>query len=247
MKAVEWKNVTKQFSDAQAPALRRISVAVEEGEFVCILGRSGCGKTTLIKLVNRLLEPDEGEICLFGVPVRDRDPVELRRGIGYVIQQVGLFPHMKVYDNVATLPRILKWDRQRTAARVDEMLSLVDLDPSEYRDRYPSRLSGGQQQRVGLARALIADPKVCLFDEPFGAIDAITRENLQNELLKIHRSLKRTYLFVTHDIREALKLGTKVMILHEGQVVQYDSPEEIVRHPAHSFVRDMLAAAEIST
>ena len=246
-KAVEFVQVKKQFPDAKAAALDGISVSIEAGEFVTILGRSGCGKTTFIKLINRLLEPDEGEIFLFGKSIRDQDPTTLRRGIGYVIQQVGLFPHMTVAQNVATLPRILKWEKERTAERVDEMLRLVELDPEEYRDRYPAKLSGGQQQRVGLARALCIDPKICLFDEPFGAIDAITRENLQNELLLIHQRSERTYLFVTHDIREALKLGTKVLILHEGAVVQYATPEEIRANPANDFVREMLNASEIRT
>lgn len=247
MNAVEFENVTKQFEGQKTPALNGVSVRIEEGEFVTILGRSGCGKTTMIKLINRLLEPDAGEIYLFGEPIAEKDAVKLRRGIGYVIQQVGLFPHLTVAENVATLPRILKWDKARTEEKVDEMLRLVDLNPAEYKNRYPAKLSGGQQQRVGLARALIAKPKLCLFDEPFGALDAITRENLQNELLQIHKNAdgRRTYLFVTHDIREAFKLGTKVMVLYEGNVVQYGTPDEIRQNPAHGFVREMLQTAEL--
>ena len=244
MIAIEYKNVVKKYDGMAHPALDDVSVEIEQGEFVTILGRSGCGKTTMIKLLNRLIAPDSGSIRLFGEDIVTRDKVELRRSIGYVIQQVGLFPHMTVRDNIATLPSILKWDKKRTDEAVDEMLRLGDLEPSEYRDRYPAKLSGGQQQRVGLARALIADPKVCLFDEPFGAIDAITRENLQNELLSLHRQ-GATYLFVTHDIREAMKLGTKVMILYEGRVIRYDTPKAIKRDPGHPFIEEMLRTSEI--
>lgn len=243
MTAVALRHVKKQFPNMSYPALDDISVEVEEGEFITILGSSGCGKTTLIKTINRLYEPDEGEIYLFGENALEQDPVVLRRCIGYVIQQVGLFPHMTVRENIATIPRLLKWDKERTLEQVDAMLTLVDLDPAEFRERYPAQLSGGQQQRVGLARALIADPRIMLLDEPFGAIDAITRENLQNELLRIHRESDTTYLFVTHDIREAFKLGTRVMVMNRGRICQFDTPAAIVANPADAFVQNLIESS----
>lgn len=245
MTAVEFKHIRKQFKNSAYPALNDVSVSIEEGEFVTILGSSGCGKTTMIKMVNRLYEPDSGDIFLFGKIIRDEDPVLLRRRIGYVIQQVGLFPHMTVAANIATIPKILKWDKAHIKDETDRMLRLVQLDPEEFRDRYPAQLSGGQQQRIGLARALISSPRIMLLDEPFGAIDAINREILQNELKAIHESSKRTYLFVTHDIREALKLGTKVIIMNEGRILQYATPDEIVANPADDFVRNLLSTAEL--
>lgn len=245
MTAVEFKHINKQFKNSAYPALNDVSVNIEEGEFVTILGSSGCGKTTIIKMINRLYEPDSGDIHLFGKNIRDENPVELRRKIGYVIQQVGLFPHMTVADNIATIPKILKWDKQRIKEETDRMLTLVQLDPDEFRSRYPAQLSGGQQQRVGLARALIANPRIMLLDEPFGAIDAINREILQNELKSIHEKSKCTYLFVTHDIREALKLGTKVIIMNEGRILQYAAPDEIVKDPADDFVANLLKTADL--
>lgn len=245
MTAVEFKHINKQFKNSAYPALDDVSVSIEEGEFVTILGSSGCGKTTMIKMINRLYEPDSGDILLFGKNIRDENPVELRRKIGYVIQQVGLFPHMTVAENIATIPKILKWDKQRIKEETDRMLTLVQLDPDEFRSRYPAQLSGGQQQRVGLARALIANPRIMLLDEPFGAIDAINREILQNELKSIHEKSKCTYLFVTHDIREALKLGTKVIIMNEGKILQYATPNEIVVNPADDFVANLLKTADL--
>ena len=245
MTAVEFKHINKQFKNSAYPALNDVSVIIEEGEFVTILGSSGCGKTTMIKMINRLYEPDSGDILLFGKNIRDENPVELRRKIGYVIQQVGLFPHMTVAENIATIPKILKWDWQKIKEETDRMLTLVQLDPDEFRSRYPAQLSGGQQQRVGLARALIANPRIMLLDEPFGAIDAINREILQNELKSIHEKSKCTYLFVTHDIREALKLGTKVIIMNEGKILQYATPDEIVKEPADDFVANLLKTADL--
>lgn len=245
MTAVEFKHINKQFKNSDYPALNDVSVSIEEGEFVTILGSSGCGKTTMIKMINRLYEPDSGDILLFGKNIRDENPVELRRKIGYVIQQVGLFPHMTVAENIATIPKILKWDKQRIKEETDRMLTLVQLDPDEFRSRYPAQLSGGQQQRVGLARALIANPRIMLLDEPFGAIDAINREILQNELKSIHEKSKCTYLFVTHDIREALKLGTKVIIMNEGRILQYATPNESVKNPADDFVANLLKTADL--
>ncbi|MCH5257705.1 MAG: ABC transporter ATP-binding protein [Lachnospiraceae bacterium] len=245
MTAVELSHVNKQFSNMSYKALDDVSVQIEEGEFITILGSSGCGKTTLIKMLNRLYEPDGGAIRLFGKDIKEQDPVQLRRGIGYVIQQIGLFPHMTVRDNIATIPKILKWDKERIDEQVDRMLSLVRLEPKEFRDRYPAQLSGGQQQRIGLARALICDPPIMLLDEPFGAIDAINREKLQTELKRIHEESRKTYLFVTHDIREAFKLGTRVIIMDKGKILQFAKPEEIVNHPADEFVKNLLGASGI--
>jgi osmoprotectant transport system ATP-binding protein len=241
---LRFENVVKRFPGADYNAVDHVGLSVEDGEFVAILGTSGSGKTTLLKMVNRLYEPNEGRILLRGEDIADKDPVQLRRGIGYVIQQVGLFPHMTVRGNIATVPKILKWDAGRIDARVDELLRLVNLDPDEYRDRFPSQLSGGQQQRVGLARALAVDPVLMLLDEPFGAIDAINRAALQDELLAIHRASKKTYLFVTHDIAEAFKLGTRVLIMHDGRVMQYDAPDVIKSAPAGEFVEELLGTAE---
>lgn len=238
--AVEFKDVSKSFPGMSHPALDHVSLKIEEGELVCVLGTSGGGKTTLIKLINRLHDPDAGQVLVEGRDVAQADPVELRRGIGYVIQQTGLFPHMTVAENIACVPEILKWDRARITARVDELLNLVGLDPVEFKDRYPRQLSGGQQQRVGLARALAANPSLMLFDEPFGAIDAITRATLQDELLRIHRGSGKTFIFVTHDIAEALKLGTKVLVLDQGRVQQYGTPCEVLESPATPFVRALL-------
>jgi len=241
--AVEFINVTKHFKNASYNAVDDVNLEVEQGELITILGTSGCGKTTLLKMVNRLYEPDEGEIRLFGENIKNSDPVQLRRKIGYVIQQVGLFPHMTVYDNIATVPKILKWDKKQIDARVEELLLLVDLDPKEFKNRYPAQLSGGQQQRIGLARALAVKPELMLLDEPFGAIDAINRNNLQNELKRIHCKYQKTFLFVTHDINEAFKLGTKVLIMDKGQVQQFDTPVNISRKPANEFVNFLLESA----
>lgn len=194
-------------------------------------------------MTNRLYEPDSGEIRLFGENIAQKNPVELRRGMGYVIQQVGLFPHMTIEENISAIPKLMGWDRQRMAERVTELLELVSLEPEEFRRRYPSQLSGGQQQRIGLARALALDPQIMLLDEPFGAIDAITRLNLQNELKRIHGGSGKTYVLVTHDINEAFKLGTRVMIMNQGRLVQFDTPKNIVQSPADSFVDTLIRSA----
>ena len=242
--AIEFKNVSKTFKGAGYPAVNDVSLTVNEGEFVTILGSSGCGKTTLLKMVNRLYEPDTGSIILFGEDISTVDVVKVRRRIGYVIQQIGLFPHYTVGDNIATVPKLLKWDKAKIDARVNELLTLVGLEPREFRDRYPAQLSGGQQQRVGLARALAVDPKIMLMDEPFGAVDSITREKLQDELVRLHKETGKTFLFVTHDIEEAFKLGDRVLIMNEGTVRQFDTPEAIIRHPADPFVASLVNSAK---
>ena len=242
--AIEFKNVSKTFPSAGYPAVKDVSLTVNEGEFVTILGSSGCGKTTLLKMVNRLYEPDTGSIILFGEDISTVDVVKVRRRIGYVIQQIGLFPHNTVCDNIATVPKLLKWDKAKIDTRVDELLTIVGLEPKEFRIRYPSQLSGGQQQRVGLARALAVDPKIMLMDEPFGAVDSITREKLQDELARLHKETGKTFLLVTHDIEEAFKLGDRVIIMNEGTIRQFDTPETIIRRPADPFVQSLVDSAK---
>ncbi len=237
---IRLEGVSKRFPDGTT-AVEALDLSVPRGEIVCLLGPSGCGKTTTMRMVNRLVEPTSGRIVLDGEDIATKDPVELRRGIGYVIQQVGLFPHQTIADNVATVPRLLGWDRSRTRARVDELLALVGLDPDVYRSRYPASLSGGQRQRVGVARALGADPPVLLMDEPFGAIDPITRARLQNEFLRLQSEVRKTVVFVTHDIEEAVKLGDRIAILEQGGVLaQYDPPAEVLANPATPFVADFV-------
>jgi osmoprotectant transport system ATP-binding protein len=233
-------SVTKVFPGSDTPAVTELSLTVEEGEFVTLVGPSGCGKTTTLKMINRIVEPTSGRIEIGG---RDALAIEahlLRRSIGYVIQQIGLFPHRTVEENIATVPGLLGWDRKRIERRVEEMIHLVGLDPSLL-DRYPMELSGGQQQRVGVARALAADPPVLLMDEPFGAVDPIVRARLQHEFLDLYRSLGKTVVFVTHDIDEAVLMGTRVAILNIGGILeQYDTPEQILSNPASVFVAEFL-------
>ncbi|GIV97781.1 MAG: glycine/betaine ABC transporter ATPase [Herpetosiphonaceae bacterium] len=243
--AIRFEHVTKQFPGASAPAVLDCTLTVEDGSFVVILGPSGCGKTTLLKMVNRLYEPTAGAIYIDDSEIRQLSATTLRRQIGYVIQQVGLFPHMTVAQNIAVVPRLLGWPRERIERRVDELLELVELPPAEYRSRYPSQLSGGQQQRVGLARALAGDPKVLLMDEPFGAIDAITRASLQDELLRLQRRLKKTILFVTHDVDEALRLADRIVVMREGRIVQYDRPIAVLTQPADAFVHELVGADDM--
>jgi osmoprotectant transport system ATP-binding protein len=240
---IKLENVTKVYPGMSEPAVSSVSFQVPEGETCVLIGPSGCGKTTTLKMVNRLIEPTGGNIFVAEENVLHQDPVELRRSIGYVIQQIGLFPHMTIRDNVATVPNLLGWDEGRTNQRVDELLDLMSLDPAVYRDRFPRELSGGQRQRVGVARALAADPPVMLMDEPFGAIDPITRENLQNEFLRLQKKIKKTIMFVTHDIDEAIKMGTRICILQVGgKVEQYGAPDEILSSPANDFVAEFVGA-----
>ncbi|WP_296116587.1 ABC transporter ATP-binding protein [uncultured Eubacterium sp.] len=242
--AVEFRDVVKRFPGAAENAVDHVSFRIREKEMITILGTSGCGKTTLMKMVNRLYDPTSGEIRVFGENIRETNPVQLRRKIGYVIQQVGLFPHMTVEKNIAVVPEILGWDSAQIHDRVTELLELVNLAPEQYRNRYPSQLSGGQQQRVGLARALAAKPSIMLLDEPFGAIDAINRTNLQDELLKIHERAGLTCMFVTHDVTEALKLGTRIMIMNQGKIQQFDTAKEILEHPANAYVASLLQSVQ---
>ncbi|HEV2235465.1 MAG TPA: ABC transporter ATP-binding protein [Ktedonobacterales bacterium] len=242
MATIAFDAVTKLFPGAAQPAVNGVSFAVREGAICMLLGTSGSGKTTLLRMVNRLADPTTGRVLIDGVPTTEQDAITLRRGIGYVIQQVGLFPHMTIAENVRIVPSILGQPASATSGRVDELLRLVGLEPAEYRDRYPRQLSGGQQQRVGLARALAADPPILLMDEPFGALDAITRARLQDELLRIQREVRRTILFVTHDVEEAFKLGEQIVVLSEGNLEQEGTPIELLSHPANDFVRQLVGA-----
>ncbi len=236
------EGVSKRYPDGTV-AVQELDLAVGRGELVCLVGPSGCGKTTTMKMINRLIEPTTGRIVLDGDDVTRVDAVELRRRIGYVIQQVGLFPHQKVGDNVATVPKLLGWDRKRTRARVDELLELVGLEPDTYRDRYPAQLSGGQRQRVGVARALAADPPVLLMDEPFSAIDPIARDRLQAEFLRVQEQVRKTIVFVTHDIDEAVRLGDRIAVFRQGGLLeQYDTPATVLGTPATPFVADFVGA-----
>ncbi|HEU4978930.1 MAG TPA: ABC transporter ATP-binding protein [Solirubrobacteraceae bacterium] len=240
---LELRHVSKTYPGATVPAIAGLSLSVPAGEVCVLVGPSGCGKTTALRLVNRMTELSGGEILLDGRPVRDRDPAELRREIGYAIQQVGLFPHRTVAENIATVPRLLGWPRARVRARVDELIVLIGLDPAAMRDRYPAQLSGGQRQRVGVARALAADPLLLLMDEPFGALDPINRERLQLEFLRLQRELRKTVVFVTHDIDEAIRLGDRIAILRgHGELAQYAPPAELLMHPADPFVAGFVGA-----
>jgi osmoprotectant transport system ATP-binding protein len=239
---LEFREVSKTYPGAPAPAIRSLSLEVAAGDVCILIGPSGCGKTTAMRLVNRMIDLTSGDILLDGRSVMEREPADLRRHIGYAIQQIGLFPHQTVAENIATVPRLLGWDRARIGARVDELLELVGLE-REMRGRYPVQLSGGQRQRVGVARALAADPPLLLMDEPFGAIDPITRSRLQEEFRRLQQDLGKTVVFVTHDINEALQLGDHIAVLKPGGVLaQYGTPEELVSAPADEFVEQFVGA-----
>ncbi len=240
---VDLEHVSKAYPGADAPAVGDLSLTIPAGEICVLVGPSGCGKTTTMKMINRLIEPTGGRITIGGEDIMAMPPVELRRRIGYVIQQVGLFPHLTIGDNVATVPRLLRWKAPRIRERVEELLDVVGLDPREYRDRYPAELSGGERQRVGVARALAADPPVMLMDEPFGAVDPIRRERLQNEFLRLQARVRKTIVFVTHDVDEAIKMADKIAILQRGGVLaQYDTPDAILANPASEFVERFVGA-----
>ncbi|TMF26919.1 MAG: ATP-binding cassette domain-containing protein [Chloroflexi bacterium] len=237
---IHLENVSKQFASG-SNAVRDLTLEIRDGETCVLIGPSGCGKTTTLRMINRLIDPDSGRILVDGVDTRGVDPPALRLKMGYVIQQTGLFPHMTVGANVGTVPRLWNWERRRIDNRVDELLELVGLDPAEYRDRYPHQLSGGQRQRVGFARALAADPPILLMDEPFGAVDRITRERLQHEFIAIQRRVRKTVVFVTHDIEEAVLVGDRICVMKmQAQVAQYDTPENVLAHPASEYVVEFI-------
>jgi len=240
---LELRDVSKRYAGARDPAIDGLSLSVEAGEVCVLVGPSGSGKTTAMRLINRMIALSGGDILLGGESVLSRPPNELRREIGYVIQQIGLFPHQTVADNIATVPRLLGWERQRTGERVNELLELIGMDPEEIAPRYPAHLSGGQRQRVGVARALAADPPLMLMDEPFGAIDPINRARLQDEFLRLQERVRKTVVFVTHDIDEAIKMGDKIAILREGgKLAQYDTPKAILTNPKDDFVAEFVGA-----
>ena len=243
---IQLEHVTKAYPGVEEPAVKDLNLEVNPGEILVLVGPSGCGKSTTLRLINRMIEPTSGRIIYEGEDVTKADPNELRRRMGYVIQQIGLFPHRTIAENIATIPRLLKWPKDRINARVNELLEVVSMDPGIYRDRYPSELSGGQAQRVGVARALGADPDVLLMDEPFGAIDPITRDRLQNEFLRLQEELKKTIVFVTHDVDEAVKMGDRIAILRDqSEIAQLDTPERILTDPADEFVENFLGSGAI--
>jgi osmoprotectant transport system ATP-binding protein len=237
---IRLENVTKRFPGTTTPSVDDLTMEIPEGSTVALIGPSGCGKTTTMRMINRLIEPTEGKIFVNEEDVTRADPVLLRRHIGYVIQNVGLFPHMTIADNVAAVPKLLGWDKARIDARVEELLHLVGLEPKDFLSRYPRQLSGGQRQRIGVARALAADPSVLLMDEPFGAIDPIARTRLQDEFKQILKRVRKTVVIVTHDLDEAIRLGDRIAIMKAGKIVQYDTPDAILSKPADQFVADFV-------
>ncbi|MEZ5081004.1 MAG: ABC transporter ATP-binding protein [Thermoleophilia bacterium] len=239
---LELRALSKRYAPGDPLAVDSLSLTVPAGQVCVLVGPSGCGKTTALKMVNRLIEPTDGDILIDDRSVRDRPAAELRRDIGYVIQQVGLLPHLTIGANITTVPRLLGWDRPRMRARATELLGLIGLDPERYVDRYPAELSGGQQQRVGLARALAADPPLMLMDEPFSAVDPITRERLQNDFLRLHRQVPKTVVFVSHDIDEAVKMADLIAVMDQGRLVQCATPADLLANPANDFVADFVGA-----
>lgn len=239
---IEFKKVSMQFSDERY-AVESVDLEIKKGEFFVFIGPSGSGKTTTLKMINRLISSTEGEIYIKGQNINDYDMYELRWDIGYVLQQIALFPHMTIEENIAVVPELKQWSRNEIKKRVDELMQMVGLDPAMYRQRKPSELSGGQQQRIGVARALAADPEIILMDEPFSALDPLTREKLQDDLLDLQRRIQKTIVFVTHDMQEAMRLGDRICIMKEGKVVQIGRPEELVQHPVNAFVREFVSGA----
>ncbi|WP_340081325.1 betaine/proline/choline family ABC transporter ATP-binding protein [Terribacillus sp. FSL K6-0262] len=233
-----FENVTKIYS-GNKKAVNNLNLEIEKGEFICFIGPSGCGKTTSMKMVNRLIEPTEGRILIDGKDIMKQNRVQMRREIGYVIQQIGLFPHMTISDNITLVPKLLQWSKEKRRERAEELIKLVNL-PEEYLDRYPQELSGGQQQRIGVLRALASNPPLILMDEPFGALDPITRDGLQEEFKNLQRKLGKTIVFVTHDMDEAIKLADRIVIMRDGEIVQVDMPDEILRNPANEFVESFI-------
>ncbi len=236
---IEFQNISKTYKPGH-PVVTNLNLHVNKGEILVLIGPSGCGKTTTMKMVNRLVEPTAGKILINGEDISAHNPVELRKNIGYVIQNIGLLPHMTIAENVALVPKLKGWSKADYLQRVDELLRMVNLPPETYSHRYPQELSGGQQQRIGVIRAMAADPPIILMDEPFSALDPISREQLQDELLRLQETVSKTILFVTHDITEALKIASRICILKDGDIVQLGTPEQILRHPANDFVRDFI-------
>ncbi|MDK6804801.1 ABC transporter ATP-binding protein [Aerococcus sp. UMB7834] len=235
---IEFNNVSKVYP-GNVHALKDANLTIQDGEFVCFIGTSGSGKTTALRMINRMHDPSEGEILIDGQATTSMNAVDMRRKIGYVIQRIGLMPHMTVYENIVTVPRLLKWDEDRCRTEAEKLMKRVEL-PLDYLDRYPSELSGGQQQRIGVIRALVANPKIVLMDEPFGALDPITRDALQELVKELQREYHNTFIFVTHDMDEALNLADRIAIWDKGNLLQYDTPEEILRHPADDYVKSFL-------
>lgn len=243
---IELKKVNKVYDDG-FQALTDIDVQFEEGKINVLIGPSGCGKTTTMKLLNRLVDYTDGEVLFNGKDIKEMNPIELRRQMGFVIQNIGLFPHMTIFNNVATVPKLLKWDKERIRKRVIELLEMVNLDPKTYMNRYPSELSGGQQQRIGVIRALAAEPSTILMDEPFSALDPISREQLQDELLKLQTDINKTIIFVTHDMDEAIKIADHIILMKDGEVVQQGSPDDILANPINDFVKEFIGEKRIGT
>ena len=237
---IKFEKVVKKYNDQDRPAVDHLDLHIQKGEICMLVGPSGCGKTTTMKMINRLIKATSGKIYVNGVDIDQVDPIKLRLDIGYVIQDTGLFPHMTIAENIATVPVEKGWDRNRIKKRVDELLELMELDPEIYRDKKPKDLSGGQKQRVGVARALAADPPIMLMDEPFGALDPITRGKLQDEFLRVQEKIGKTIVFVTHDIDEAIKMGDKIAVMRDGKLVQFGSPNEILSNPADEFVSELI-------
>ncbi|WP_156286016.1 ABC transporter ATP-binding protein [Oceanivirga salmonicida] len=241
--AIEFENVGKTYTANKNEAIKNINFKIYEGEFVTILGSSGCGKTTILKMINKLIMASSGNVYVQNENVNDKDTLELRRSIGYVIQEIGLFPHLNIFENISILLNVLKKDKLEIENRVKELMELIDLDYDKYSKLYPNQLSGGQKQRVGVARALASNPNIMLLDEPFGALDAITRIYLQKEIKKIHKELShKTFVLITHDISEALLLGSRVLIMNNGKIEQFDTPQNILKNPKTDFVKDLLNA-----
>jgi osmoprotectant transport system ATP-binding protein len=238
-KMIKFENVRKQYEDGFV-ALKNLNFDIQKGELLTLIGPSGCGKTTTMRMINRLIEPTEGKIYIDGQDISKIDPVELRRNIGYVIQQIGLFPHMTVEENIALVPKLKKWEPKRYLKKVDELLELVGLDPVIFKHRYPSELSGGQQQRVGVVRALAGEPDIILMDEPFSALDPISRQQLQDDIVRLQEEIHKTIVFVTHDMNEAIKISNRIAIMKDGEMIQLDTPDNIIRQPANDFVRGFI-------
>jgi len=242
---VKFENVTKAYG--AEPVISNLNLQIPQGKFTVLIGPSGCGKTTTLKMINRLIEPTEGSVTVNGKLITELNPVDLRRQIGYVIQQIGLFPNMTIEQNIEVVPKLLKWSKIERRERTDELLKMVDMDPVQYKNRYPSELSGGQQQRIGVLRALAVSPSIILMDEPFGALDPITRESLQDEIKRLQTSLGVTVVFVTHDIDEAVKLADVIVLMKDGKIVQQDSPERLLSHPANDYVREFIGKKRFRT